>query len=283
MVANRGFAQGTVVTPAAIKPFLKWAGGKRWLTQQGLPLPETYERLIEPFVGGAAVFFALRPERAVLADINPELINLYEVIRDRPDQLRKVLEWYQRNHDSDCYYKTRARLFSSPLLRAARMLYLNRTCWNGLYRVNRKGQFNVPIGTKTAVIMLDDDFEAAGSLLQRANLRCQDFEATISLAGEGDFLFVDPPYTVRHNMNGFIKYNENIFNWDDQVRLATSLDQARRRGAAILVTNADHPSVRDLYAGRFSYQAVERHSVLSGPTHGRGRTTEALFLANLGR
>jgi DNA adenine methylase len=264
-----------------MQPFLKWAGGKRWLVQQGLPLPADHRRLIEPFAGGAAVFFSLQPASALLADVNPELINLYEVVRDQPEKLRRVLEWYQANHGRDQYYKTRSRQFSSPLLRAARMLYLNRTCWNGLYRVNRRGEFNVPIGTKSAVIMLTDDFIQAGSLLQRADLRCQDFEATISQAGDGDFLFVDPPYTVRHNMNGFLKYNEDIFNWDDQVRLADCLNEARLRGAAIVVTNADHPSVRELYVSSFGYSPVERQSVLSGPAHGRGRTTEALFFANM--
>lgn len=266
-----------------MQPFLKWAGGKRWLVQQGLPVPTVYQRLVEPFAGGAAVFFALQPKRAVLADVNPELINLYEVVRDQPGKLRKVLEWYQANHSHDQYYKTRSRQFTSPLLRAARVLYLNRTCWNGLYRVNRKGKFNVPIGTKSAVIMLNDDFVGAASLLQRADLRCQDFEVTISQVGEGDFLFVDPPYTVRHNLNGFLKYNEDIFNWEDQVRLANCLNEARLRGAAILVTNADHPSIHDLYVSSFGYLPAGRQSVLSGPAHGRGRTTEALFFANIRR
>lgn len=264
-----------------MQPFLKWAGGKRWLVHQGLPSPASYERLIEPFAGGAAVFFALKPPKAVLADVNPELINLYEIVRDQPQKLLSVLSWYQANHNREQYYKTRARNFTSPLLRAARMLYLNRTCWNGLYRVNQQGAFNVPLGTKSSVIMTNDDFEMASSILLKAELRCQDFERTVSIAGDGDFLFVDPPYTVKHNMNGFLKYNENIFSWDDQVRLAVVLDQARERGAAILVTNADHQSVRELYSKHFDYVPVGRQSILSGATHGRGHTTEALFLANI--
>lgn len=264
-----------------MQPFLKWAGGKRWLVQQGLPKPSSYQRLIEPFVGGAAVFFNLEPQRALLADLNPELINLYEVVRDRPRELRKVLSWYQSRHSAECYYNTRSREFTSPLLRAARMLYLNRTCWNGLYRVNRRGKFNVPIGTKSNVIMLEDDFERASELLSGAELRCQDFSATISQAGEGDFLFVDPPYTVKHNLNGFIKYNEDIFTWQDQVRLVDALQGARDRGAAIVVTNADHQSVRELYSAEFQYLPVQRRSVLSGRSHGRCRTTEALFTANI--
>src|SRR4051794_15782263 len=100
-----------------MQPFLKWAGGKRWLVQQGLRVPSAYDRLIEPFAGGAAVFFGLQPQRALLSDLNPELINLYEVIRDQPSQLLKVLEWYQANHSGDRFYQTRSRRFSSPLLR----------------------------------------------------------------------------------------------------------------------------------------------------------------------
>lgn len=265
-----------------MQPFLKWAGGKRWLVQHGLLAPSKYDRLIEPFVGGGAVFFALRPARAVLADANPELINLYKVVRDQPRSLMQVLKWYHAKHDSELFYRTRSRKFASPLLRAARMLYLNRTCWNGLYRVNRRGEFNVPIGTKSKVIMTTDDFEGASLLLKSADLHCQDFGMTIAQAGRGDFLFVDPPYTVKHNMNGFLKYNEDIFTWEDQVRLAASLGDARRRGAAILVTNADHETVRDLYRGEFDYSPVARQSVLSGRVNGRGRTTEAMFSANLG-
>lgn len=262
-------------------PFLKWAGGKRWLVQSGqLQIPSHYERFIEPFLGGGAVFFSLEPERALLSDVNPELVELYETVRDEPELLRTILEWHQEKHSSTHYYAIRSRRYRDKVWRAARTLYLNRTCWNGLYRLNRKGEFNVPIGTKTD-ILLEESFAEACALLARATLACQDFEHTIAEAANGDFLFVDPPYTAKHNLNGFLKYNENMFSWDDQVRLHQSLLRASRRGASIVVTNADHTSLHQLYREGFAYTPIERQSVLSGSATGRGRTTEAIFTANL--
>lgn len=262
-------------------PFLKWAGGKRWLAQSGeLVAPSSYERFIEPFLGGGAVFFSLEPGQAILSDINPELVELYEVVRDEPDQLRTILAWHQEKHSRDHYYAIRERQYRERAWRAGRMLYLNRTCWNGLYRLNRKGEFNVPIGTKTA-ILIEESFAEASALLARATLFCQDFATTIEQAGAGDFLFVDPPYTAKHNLNGFLKYNENIFSWGDQVRLHRCLVEAGARGASIVVTNADHASLHRLYSEGFTYRSVERQSVLSGSARGRGRTTEAIFTANM--
>jgi DNA adenine methylase len=145
--------------------------------------------------------------------------------------------------------------------------------------VNKRGEFNVPIGTKTAVIYLDEDFELYSKLLKSAELVACDFEETVDQAGRGDFLFVDPPYTVRHNLNGFIKYNEELFGWTDQIRLRDALARALNRGACIALTNADHESIRDLYSGVLDYRQLRRQSVLSGLSKGRGPTTEALFLS----
>lgn len=264
-----------------LPPLLKWAGGKRWLVKQGVPKPETFRRLVEPFVGSAAVFFSLKPERAVLADLNDELVNLYKVIRDTPSEFEELLREHQEKHSSSYYYNIRGSEHSDKVARAARVLYLNRTCWNGLYRVNQKGKFNVPIGTKSAVIMEGENFSAYSKLLQETEILCQDFETTIDRCGEGDFLFVDPPYTVKHNMNGFVKYNEKIFSWDDQVRLADALRRAGGRGAHIVVTNADHESVITLYEESFDYSSIGRHSVLAGSSAHRGKTTEAIFTLNI--
>lgn len=263
------------------QPFLKWAGGKRWLVSRGVPKPQEFKRLVEPFVGSGAIFFSLRPRQAVLADVNPELINLYRVVRDMPAELKELLLQHHSAHSRDHYYNVRKKELEGDVDRAARMLYLNRTCWNGLYRVNKMGRFNVPIGTKTSVIADNEDFIQHSKALKIADLLCQDFEKTIDICGEGDFLFVDPPYTVKHNMNGFVKYNENIFGWDDQVRLAAALRRAGSRGAAILVTNADHESLRELYHDDFTYTSVSRQSVLAGSAAYRGKTTEALFSLNL--
>jgi DNA adenine methylase len=265
-----------------VTPFLKWAGGKRWLLQsEQFTVPANFDRLVEPFLGGAAVFFGLEPERALLSDVNEELIHLYKTVRDHPESLTRLLTWHHERHCPQHYYRVRAKTYQDPIWKAARTLYLNRTCWNGLYRVNRSGAFNVPIGTKSAVIYLKEDFQAISTVLSRATLLCCDFESTVDASQKGDFLFIDPPYTVKHNMNGFIKYNEEIFSWDDQVRLHAAVTRAAARGVAVVVTNADHASLQDLYRPRFRYTPIDRHSVLAGKSSARGATTEAMFTANL--
>lgn len=264
-----------------VQPFLKWAGGKRWLVSKGLPTPNSYNRLVEPFVGSGAVFFHLQPESALLCDVNPELINLYKVVRDEPDRIQKALEFHHEKHSEEHYYRVRSQKCATSLERAARTLYLNRTCWNGLYRVNKMGDFNVPIGTKTEVILRGERMQDYSKVLKNAQIEVQDFENTIDLCEHGDFLFVDPPYTVKHNMNGFVKYNENIFSWNDQIRLSDALKRASTRGAHIVVTNADHESVLDLYKDGFDYRPVQRSSVLAASSTHRGITSEAIFTANL--
>jgi DNA adenine methylase len=155
---------------------------------------------------------------------------------------------------------------------------LNRTCFNGLYRENLKGEFNVPIGTKTQVVLPEDKFEEASKLLACADLRSGDFEAVVAEATEGDLVFVDPPYTTAHNVNGFIKYNQKIFTWDDQKRLMDAIAGAKRRGAQIVLTNADHESIHALYADLGTPMVVSRPSVIAGSVGSRRGTTETLFV-----
>lgn len=259
-------------------PFLKWAGGKRWLISQRPELFRFYEeRYIEPFLGSGAVYFYMRPQRAVLSDLNKDLIATYAAIQNRAEEVEDALLVHALAHSSDYYYETRSLSPRSIVARAARFIYLNRTCWNGLYRVNQRGEFNVPIGTKTAVLMDTDSFRDTSALLSGARLAHQDFQKTVDESLEDDFLFVDPPYTVKHNNNGFIKYNENLFSWADQVRLRDALVRADKRGARILMTNADHGSIRDLYQGLFRLETISRASVLAGNSSARGKVTELLI------
>ena len=259
-----------------VQPFLKWAGGKRWLVQNHADLfPKNFNRYIEPFLGSAAVFFHLKPEEAILSDANGRLIETYDAIKENYKLVEKHLRQHQRDHSKDHYYETRAKSFQSKFTRAAQFIYLNRTCWNGLYRENKKGIFNVPIGTKTNVLLKTDDFEAVSRTLENAVLVNQDFEKSISLAKEGDFVFVDPPYTVAHNNNGFVKYNQNIFSWEDQERLGKVLFDAKDRGVSILMTNAAHKSVESLYKQRCKkIDRLKRKSVISGKAIGRVGTEE---------
>jgi DNA adenine methylase len=262
------------VNEISIVPPLKWAGGKRWFAQRYRNLlPLEYERYIEPFFGSGALYFSERPKRALLSDINQELMNLYMVMRDSPDELWAALRRHQRKHCVDYYYRMRSFSPPSALSMAARTLYLNRTCWNGLYRVNLRGEFNVPKGTKDAVILPSDNFRALAEILSGARLAACDFETAIETACKNDFVFIDPPYTVAHNFNGFVKYNQTLFQWADQVRLRDAVKRAVKRGAKVLVTNAAHESVKELYKD-FEIVDVERAGVIAGKNSARGAYTE---------
>jgi DNA adenine methylase len=260
-----------------IEPFLKWPGGKRWLTSRHLGMfPKTYGKYIEPFLGGAAVFFALSPEDAHLSDANPELINAYNRIKKDRLKVERGLARYQKKHSSEFYYKVRDRRLTDPVARAARFLYLNRTCFNGIYRVNKEGKFNVPIGTKDTVSFEEGYLEKVERALKHARVKTRDFAIAIGYANEGDFVFIDPPYTVMHNNNGFVKYNAQLFSWKDQARLATAIKAAANRGALIMMSNADHASVKTLYSDFGTHHILTRPSVLASDPGRRGNATELL-------
>jgi len=268
-----------------LTPFLKWAGGKRWLVGGYADLfPAEYGTYIEPFLGAGSVYFHLRPRRAVLGDANPELVAAYEAIKSDWRALQNSLRYRQRRHraNDDYYYWLRGKSPEDLTQKASRLIYLNRTCFNGIYRVNRQGQFNVPRGSKDKVIIETDDFESMSSLLKGAELVAGDFETLIDRATSGDFVFTDPPYTVRHNYNGFVKYNEILFSWGDQERLAKALLRAAQRGVKIMCTNANHKSIRDLYSSsEFSLQVASRFSTISADTASRKHFEELIIRANM--
>lgn len=265
----------TSQSPEIVIPFLKWAGGKRWFCEHHLSLlPKFSGRYIEPFAGSAALFFSVKPDRALLTDLNAELVITYRAVRDEPRKVRELLELHHQRHDKEYYYDTRSAKPINPTELAAWFIYLNRTCWNGLYRVNLKNEFNVPIGTKTKVVLDTDNFDAVSEALKRADIWQSDFENTIDMANEGDFVFVDPPYTVKHNLNGFIKYNDKIFSWADQVRLRDAIARATERGALVMVLNANHQSIRELYAGLGVQQPLTRASVLAADAACRAQVEE---------
>lgn len=260
-------------------PFLKWAGGKRWLSAYADELlPEEYNHYFEPFMGGAAMFGAIQPSAATLADVNAELVNCYQKVSDNPADMLSGLLKFQAIHSEETYYRVRAENPVDDIERAIRFLYLNRACFNGIYRVNQNGQFNVPKGTKETIVFPYDDFPAASALLKSAKIVVSDFEPVLDMAKSGDFVFCDPPYTVAHNNNGFVRYNERMFSWEDQVRLKATLIRASSRGVLILLTNAAHSSIKDLYAGsEFDCRAVSRQSVIGGGRGYRGEYGEYLI------
>lgn len=261
-------------------PFLKWAGGKRWLVDRIEPLFSLgYRDYYEPFLGGGAMLLALGPKGGVVSDINHELVNCYQAVRDRPEALFAGLLEQQELHSHEHYYRMRDAEPKDSLNRAIRFLYLNRACFNGIYRVNQLGKFNVPKGSKEKIVFETDEFELISQILRSVEVVCADFEETVCRAGDGDLVFVDPPYTTKHNKNGFVRYNEKLFTWADQERLADAAGRAAARGAKVIVTNADHESVRALYDDLSAvYLPVGRWSVIGGPSETRGKVTEAIFL-----
>jgi DNA adenine methylase len=224
----------------SLVPFLKWPGGKRWfIASRADLLPKTFNRYIEPFLGGGSIFFYLQPEQAILADCNAELISVYKSFRYWK-ALEAALLRYQERHDHRYYYEFRDTIPVGAIERAARTIYVNRTCFNGMYRVNRAGQFDVPKGERSAVVFDTDDFRTAAKLISRAKRYVSDFEPVIDGAESGDFVFADPPYIAGHNDNGFIRYNDKLFKWRDPERLANALRRASERGVKIVATNAGH-------------------------------------------
>ena len=264
------------------RPLFKWPGGKRWLApvicefaSRALSTQGTY---FEPFAGGAAVFFELQPARAVLSDINGELIEVYDVVRKCPADVLRVLKKLKVTRDD--YYRIRATKPTSAVGRAARLLYLNRTAFAGMYRVNRKGQFNVPYGGRSTRVLWEQSIicDAAAALRNSVLVAC-DFEVQLRRAKRGDFVYCDPTYTVAHSNNGFVRYNERNFSWTDQERLAKSAVAAARRGATVVVSNAEHTDVSDLYRG-WTVETVQRQSLVCPRPTARGPVNELLFISN---
>ena len=262
-------------------PFLKWPGGKRWLVDLHANLfRHRFDRYIEPFLGAGSVYFHIKPQRAILGDLNEDLMNAYRGIQQDYATVQALLEKHHLSHCRVYYYQVRSQVPGSLTERAARMIYLNRTCFNGIYRVNRHGEFNVPIGTRNRVVRDTDNFAGIAKLLSDAELRNSDFEPLVDEARAGDLVFLDPPYTVRHNTDGFIKYNEHLFSWDDQERLAKAATRAAERGARVIVTNASHPTVRLLYPrAHFRSLRVSRYSAISATLGSRKHFEELVFIS----
>jgi len=235
-----------------MKPFIKWAGGKTKLLGQIMPLiPKKYNAYYEPFLGGGAVFFNLAPKKAFLSDTNEELINLYEVIRDRANHLIQELRQYDSSEA--CYYKCRDKdrepgyKLMTSVQKAARTLYLNKTCWNGLYRVNSKGQFNVPFGKRKNPNIIDEDTILSCSYaLKDVSLEVEDFRIVLDIPEEGDFVYLDPPY-VPLNATSFTSYTKDGFSWDDQLALKVLCDELNDKGVRFMQSNSNSELVLDLY------------------------------------
>jgi len=260
------------------RPFLKWAGSKRWLLPHLVPLlPRTFGTYREPFLGSGALFFLIKPERAVLGDTCAELIDTFAAVRDNHAAVLRYV--HPLKVDSKVFYDVRKNRSTTRFRRAAEFIYLNKTCWNGLYRVNSDGVFNVPYGKPRSDGVVDDDnLKACGELLSRRGieLRRTDFDEIVADAKAGDLVYLDPPYVTGHSNNGFIDYNEKLFAWEDQQRLASAAISLAQRGVHVIVTNADHPAVLKLYDG-LQITFVARRSTLAGAISARRLVREAII------
>lgn len=260
-------------------PFFKWAGGKGQLLQQYSPLlPTRWRTYFEPFLGGGAVFFHLQSRPAVLSDVNEELINAYAVVRDKVDELIAALRVHR--NERAYYYSVRAWKPETlpPVERAARLIFLNRTCFNGLYRVNKKGEFNVPFGRYLNPTICDEPGLRAASLALRGiEIRVADFEEALERAQEGDFAYLDPPYNPLSVTSSFTAYAENGFGEEEQRRLASVYKHLDRRGAILMLSNSASELVRALYSA-FRVVEVTARRPINSKAGGRGAIPELVIL-----
>ena len=265
----------------AALPFLKWAGGKRQIVPAILErLPDRMNTYYEPFLGGGAVFYALAArgafKRAVICDRNRDLIDAYLGVRD---EVEKVIAHLSRmRHDSETYYRIRTRdpAKLTVIQRSARIIYLNRTCYNGLYRVNRAGRFNVPFGRyKNPRIVDRENLRAVSQTLQRARISSGDFETLVEKAEPGDVVYFDPPYSPVSNTASFTAYDSLPFGSEEQERLARVIRQLKKRDVYVLLSNSDVPFTRRLYRN-FSRDTVQVHRRINSRADRRGPISELL-------
>jgi DNA adenine methylase len=270
--------------------FLKWAGGKAKLAPAILErAPADFRAYHEPFAGAASVFFAFhaagRIHSGTLTDANPDLIECFTVVRDRVDDLLPALEPLERaylpaSHDdrASLYYSTRADTPCDPVRRAARLIFLNRTCYNGLYRVNRRGQFNVPHGRYARPRICDEPtLRAASAALQGIDLRTGDFAGACALVRPGDFVYLDPPYHPLSRTAHFTAYTQAPFAHPEQLRLRDTFDALTARGVHAILSNSDHEAVTSLYEGRaYTIDRVPMSRAINSKASGRAPIEELL-------
>jgi DNA adenine methylase len=264
---------------AVPRPFLRWAGSKQRLLRQLVPLlPDRFNRYYEPFLGAGSLFFLLQPSAATISDSCPELMRSYEAVRANA---RDVLDHLGGLDplDKDQYYRVRKSRSKLQARQIAEFLYLNKAAWNGLYRVNSRGEFNVPYGApETSFIADESNLLSCATLLRRRNvsIRTCDFESALRRCRAGDFVFLDPPYVTGHNNNGFIDYNEQLFSWSDQIRLSEVARDLATKGVLVMVTNANHQAIVDLYDG-FDATPISRSSTLAGDKGARRMVSETVL------
>ncbi|AWC27147.1 DNA methyltransferase [Bacillus cytotoxicus] len=267
------------------QPFLKWAGGKRQLLPEIRKyLPQKIKTYYEPFIGAGAVLFDIQPKKAVINDINTELVNVYETIKNHADELIEDLK--KHKNDKDYFYEIRdldrrpEYKQLSPIERASRIIYLNKTCFNGLFRVNSQGQFNVPFGKyKNPQIVNEVVIRAVHNYLSSNDVQImnEDFETVVETAKKGDFVYFDPPYDPVSDTSSFTGYSLDGFNKDDQKRLKYLFVELDKRGVNVMLSNSATDFIKELYEG-FNIQIVSASRNINANASGRGKIDEVLVM-----
>lgn len=272
----------------ALRPFVKWAGGKTQLLERlHAYMPETYNNYFEPFIGGGSFFLNIAPKKATINDFNAELVCAYKCFQNDElfESLKSELKKHEFNHSEEYYYQIRSmdkddEFFNLPIyVRAARMIYLNKSCFNGLYRVNSKGFFNVPSGRKKKVVTFDEDnFNSLREYFRNNDITILngDFEDAVRNTKAGDFVYFDPPYDVIENKNSFTSYAKNDFGKDEQIRLAKLYKKLNDKGVLVMLSNHNTAFINELYKD-FNIHVVNAKRMINSKADGRGDVEEVII------
>jgi len=260
------------------KPFLKWVGGKGKLFEKFKHLiPKSYNRYFEPFVGGGAVLFHLKPNKATINDLNTELINLYRIVKFAPEKLMQELDGMQSEvKNEEFYYWLRANIPDNKLQQAARTVFLNKTCFNGLYRVNQKGKFNTPFGnTKSYQVGLykKESILGCSAVLQNTEINNGDYADLLTEIRENDFVYLDPPYILKSKTEKFINYTKELFQIEQHKKLMEFCKEIDRKGAKFLLSNSDTPESREIF-GDFNFNIIQAPRFIACKTESRKDVNE---------
>lgn len=270
----------------SISPIVKWVGGKRQLLPEIMPLiNQKCSTYVEPFVGGGAVFFELQPKKAIINDYNSELMNVYVVVRDQSEKLLEVLEKHSKNNTEEYFYEIRSLdrsedyIHMSDVDKAARIIYLNKTCYNGLYRVNSAGKFNSPYGRYKNPNIINETLIREMSAYLRSGkitIRQGDYKDVLKGLRKGAFVYLDPPYMPISSSSSFTGYTEHGFSYDHQVMLKKECDKLRKKGISFLQSNADCPQIRELYQD-YEIKTVQAKRSINSNASKRGEINEVLI------
>jgi DNA adenine methylase len=272
------------------QPFVKWVGGKRGLLSQLLPLiPNDFNNYYEPFIGGGAMFFELyskgilQDKKVYISDINKELINTYNTIKNNPNKLIKELEIFSKNHSKEFYYEVRAwdreDSFETmdSILRATRFIYINKTCFNGLYRVNKKNQYNVPMGSyKNPNICDKDNILKSSEALSNVNITCSSFSDSLVDVSKNDFVYLDPPYYPLSETSSFTSYSSDEFLETEQKQLSNIYTTLDKRGVYLMQSNSDTTFINSIYQ-KYDITTIDANRFINSKASKRGKISEVLI------